>query len=134
MFKMYHCVMVTPLHCLEAFTTNNNCASSLSSVVTSSSFCANGPGTLQCRIERSALMSVGRGKFGLNSFHYALLLSGPKVNKTYFSLHQSLEVLSLVVATGFLLLNVSYFDNFLTAVQDREQSNQFFYSLQVRQL
>ena len=79
-------------------------------------------------------MSAGRGKFGLNSFHYALLLSGPKVNKTYFSLHQSLEVLSLVVATGFLLLNVSYFDNFLTAVQDREQSNQFFYSLQVRQL
>ena len=86
--------MVTPLHCLEAFTTNNNCASSLSSVVTSSSFCANGLGTLQCRIECSAV-SVGRGKFGLNSFHYALLLSGPKVNKNYFSSHQSLEVLLL---------------------------------------
>ena len=95
MFKMYHCVMVTPLHCLEAFTTNNNCASSLSSVVTSSSFCANGPGTLQCRIEYSAVMSVGRGKFGLNSFHYALLLSSPKVNKNYLSSQQSLEVLLL---------------------------------------
>ena len=121
---MYHCVMVTPLHCLEAFTTNNNCASSLSSVVTSSSFCANGPGTLQCRIEYSAVMSVGRGKFGLNSFHYALLLSGPKVNKNYFSSHQSLEVLLLlciVVATGFLLLSVSNFGNFFTAVQDRIQ-------------
>ena len=96
MVKMYLCVMVTPLHCLEAFTTNNNCASSLSSVVTSSSFCANGPGTLQCRIECSTV-SVGRGKFGLNSFHYALLLSGPKVNKNYFSSHQSLEVVLLVV-------------------------------------
>ena len=130
--------MVTPLHCLEAFTTNNNCASSLSSVVTSSSFCANGPGTLQCRIECSALMSVGRGKFGLNSFHYALLLSGPKVNKNYYFvtpiIRSFISYYYIVVATGFLLLNVSYFGNFFTAVQDRIQSNNFFYSLQVRQL
>ena len=109
MVKIYHCVMVTPLHCLEAFTTNNNCASSLSSVVTSSSFCANGPGTLQCRIEYSAVMSVGRGKFGLNSFHYALLLSGPKVNKNYFSSHQSLEVLLLVVSTLFWIVKCLIF-------------------------